>query len=269
MNNHSEQVIELFNSKNNRNLLADYLVKFYDDLIVYKFLQSNFNNMMKNFIEYIKEDLYLSDPLPGMTTEKSVLCYNKQFLNDKIKFINSNVLRLDETPKYSVNDGGITTREPRHIKAADALNAWKSNSGRNIQYRMDSQSDYGSQDELIGSGIISGVEFCDQSKLNTSHHVDALLNGEYFRKLNKFPLYDGAVGDGGYDDGRSDERLLSRRIFRNNESGVENGIPRYEQRLYKRFIDRDTRESLPGVERSGMDRSFDMRSLYCRTFARK
>lgn len=66
----------------------------------------------------------------------------------------------------------------------------------------------------------------------------------------------------GYSTPESDARLLSRRIFRKNEDGVENGIPRYESRLYRRNLDRDNGETFADTQYDNVQRGHDMTDLF-------
>jgi hypothetical protein len=108
----------------------------------------------------------------------------------------------------------------------------------------------------------TGIVFCDQSELGTSNHVDMLLGAEYIQALNRDPQphTNDAFGNA---TPASDARLLERRIFRSNEDGVENGIPRYESRLYKRmyYMERDVTEALRPGERDCMIHGYDMSDL--------
>ena len=65
----------------------------------------------------------------------------------------------------------------------------------------------------------------------------------------------------------SDDRLLSRRIFRKNERGEENGIPSYEKRLYNRHLERDVSETLRTSEFQAKVYGYDMSSLYKRSIS--
>jgi len=63
---------------------------------------------------------------------------------------------------------------------------------------------------------------------------------------------------------KSDARLFSRHVFRKNEAGVENGIPRREARLYRRRIERNIDEALSATEYGYSVRKHDMSDLYAR-----
>ena len=113
-----------------------------------------------------------------------------------------------------------------------------------------------------GEGETSGVVVCDQSHLGTANHHDQLFGTQYMMALNSER---GHTNDSfGNATAQSDERLLSRRIFRANENGVENGIPNYRKRLHNRNYERDIGETMQGRERTCQVRGHDMQSLYDR-----
>ena len=268
MNKSTRDIITEFNSPDNREYLATALVKKFNDPNVFNYLQNNFNDLVTHFIATIKEELYMSDPLPGVNIKDIVHGFNAQFIQDRSAFISVHILKNVRSDIYSVRDGDPTSRKDVKHYQQDAnkiLGQWKNDSGRGVQMRSDTAADFGTGETMPTQGMQTGVTFCDQSDIGTSLLYETLMNGTYFNKLNKFPLYNGAIGDGSYDNGESDARLLSRRSFRSNEAGVENGIPRYEQRLYVRNLDRDVRESMPGTERDCIIQKHDMKSLYCRT----
>ncbi len=62
----------------------------------------------------------------------------------------------------------------------------------------------------------------------------------------------------------SDKRLLERRTFRSAWADKENGIPRYEQWLYRRHVDRDVAENMRPIEFDYQQRGHDMTSLHAR-----
>ncbi|SME65043.1 Hypothetical protein FSTVST1_346 [Faustovirus ST1] len=116
----------------------------------------------------------------------------------------------------------------------------------------------------------TGVDFYDYENLGENPQYDMLLNSTDVIHLNDRtqPLYAGGFGR---NNPAEDLRLAKRQIFRKNEAGVENGIPRYESRLYKRNLDRDISENLRGYERDfgGGTRGYDMTDLYKRVDQRR
>lgn len=113
--------------------------------------------------------------------------------------------------------------------------------------------------------MATGITFCDQSMENTDHHVTAFYT-PMMRRMNDVKPEDAHMASAfGEASAESDQRLLSRRIFRSNEAGEENGIARYEQRLYHRHLDTEQiNEGLRGTERDCVVLGHDMSSLYRR-----
>ncbi|QKE50475.1 hypothetical protein F-VV10_0355 [Faustovirus] len=128
----------------------------------------------------------------------------------------------------------------------------------------------GNLGEFEGSTDIgtTGVDFYDYEDLGVNPQYDMLLNSTDVIHLNdrSQPLY---AGGWGRNNPEIDKQTLNRRIFRSNEAGIENGIPRYESRLYRRPIDRDISETLQGVERDYIQRGYDMSELYKRLDQRR
>lgn len=267
MNRYARDIIFVFGSDANRKFLAESLRKFFKNHTVAAFVNEHIHDLVDNFIENIEQELATSDPLPGVTIEDQVECFNCQFISDRITYIREHVL-TPEPAKYTVTDGMPTSRfgARHHAASADRqLQTWAMNSGRGVQGREDSHGD-NTGNTYWGRGdghMVTGVEFCDQSEENTSNHVTQLLGTSYMLALNHDaqPHTNSAFGNATPE---GDARLLSRRTFRSNEAGVENGIPRYESRLYKRNLDRDARESLQGRERDCIVHGHDMESLLSR-----
>lgn len=267
MNRYARDIVFCFGGNENREYLATQLRQYFKNHTVSKFVNEHIHTLVDNFIDRIEEELSVSDPVPGTTVEDQVECFNCQFIIDRIGYIRNHVLSPDE-PRYTVTDGMPTSRfgAKHHNSSADRmLQTWGMNSGRGVQGREDSHGD-NSANPYWGRGdkhMITGIEFCDQSEINTSNHVTQLTNTAYMYALNKDsqPHTNDAFGNA---TTASDERLLNRRTFRSNEAGVENGIPRYESRLYKRNLDRDVKESLQGRERDCIVHGHDMESLLCR-----
>ncbi|QJX72651.1 methyltransferase [Faustovirus] len=128
----------------------------------------------------------------------------------------------------------------------------------------------GNLGEFEGSTDIgsTGVEFYDYEDLGVNPQYDMLLNSTDVIHLNdrSQPLYAGGFGRNNKD---IDNQTLKRRIFRSNEEGIENGIPRFERRLYVRNLDRNISETLTGVERDMMVRGYDMTDLHKRIDQRR
>lgn len=120
----------------------------------------------------------------------------------------------------------------------------------------------------IGEPQHIGVDYCDQSEVGNSSYYDRQFNTFYSQHLNSDPQKH-TLQPFGYSTAASDERLLNRRIFRNNEAGVENGISRYEVRLQRRNLDRDNGETFADTQYDYQTRGHDMGDLIARTNAKQ
>jgi hypothetical protein len=335
MNRYAQQIIERFLSQTNRDflysLLADSLGgsdinSAYDTrcdggqcrrLAVVAYLDEHLEQNMWHFTEVIKQQLAMSDPMPGSTLDDQMRCFNDQFLDDRQRFIATHVLGADYTAAlYSVTDGLPTSRHgvAHHRQPANyILQQWQMNAGRLPAAREDVSGDYGGSggtfvgvseggDSQVnrswstcgptyagvsgygssrgglpshsfargsnsqmgyasgGGQLQTGIIFCDQRNIGTANHLEQYENTLYKKALNRgcVPTPFGVATE------ESDARLLSRRTFRANEAGVENGIPRYESRLYKRFYERNIDEGLRGAEKGCMIGGYDMDPTYRR-----
>jgi hypothetical protein len=287
MNNYARAVIIEFMSKENEQFLFAELVRHFNDPRVYSVLSKSIISFMTTFAHRIQEEMYMSDPMPGLSLYDIVDCFNKEFLDDRAEYIRSFVINTnDDKPKYSVSDNIPTSRHGiNHYKQSPnaILNTWAFNASPGIQLREDPSGDvyyfdgkctddictngkkmqYNAYSSQGDNALATGITFCDQSMVNTSNHIDFLLNNSYVQALNRdcYPHTSDAFGNA---TPASDARLLERRIFRNNERGEENGIPSYEQRLYKRNLERDITEGLRPGERGCLVSGYDMTELKSR-----
>jgi hypothetical protein len=274
MNRNARDVVYVFGSTTNRKHIKEYLTNFFQNHTVNNFLHQNLNALVDNFIHTIEQELELSDPIPGITCKDQVECYNCQFVADRIDYIRGHVLGDETKPRYNINDGAPTSRFGinHHKKSAnEQLQTWNMNSGRGVQMREDTQGGNGGANPYTGANdnhMVTGVEFCDQSELNTSNHVTQLLSTAYMQALNRDsqPHTASAIGN---STPASDARLLSRRIFAANENGVENGVPNYRRRLHGRNLERDVSEGMAGSERDCIVHGHDMDSLRARVEHKK
>jgi hypothetical protein len=294
MNRYARAVITEFMSDQNEKFLANKLLQHFNDTRVYEFINQQLHSFMYNFAAKMQEELSLSDPMPGISLLDQLNCFNRQFLADRANYIRAFVLKDDDRrPMYMVKDDIPTSRHGiKHFQqpANNILNSWTFNAAPGLQVREDPSGDvsyvmgrsngntgggphgygsvsngarsynpYYSQDN---SAMATGIVFCDQSDLGTSNHLE-LFDTSYVRNLNNDPqphtndMFGNATP-------ASDARLLSRRIFRNNERGVENGIPVYEQRLYRRNLETNIDEALRPGERGCMVHGYDMAELRSR-----
>lgn len=268
MNHFARNIVLEFTSKENIDFLKKSLNDYFNNQIVYRYLEEHFNENVVHFADVIEQELAMSDPLPGSTIYDQINCFNNQFIEERIGYINAHVIGKDNVPLYIVKDGLPTSRRglaTYQRPANDILQTWRGNSGRGVQAREDNAGDvnynpyYGQGDNHMTTGIV----FCDQSDLGKQRHLDAFENNPYNIALNKNKYAHEATAFG-ISTPESDQRLLNRRIFRRNESGVENGIPRYEARLYNRHLERNIDEGLRNAEKGCMLSGYDMSSLYNR-----
>lgn len=293
MNNYAKSIVLTFSSEENRIKLYNNLMTYYATRgirsTVEPYLQSSLNTSIDHFCTVIEREMNMSDPLPGITRYDQITCYNNQFLQSQCDFIQTHVLGDENMPKYIINDGLPTSRRglQHHQQSADhILKTWLANSGRGVQAREDSAGDvsgsamgsalvkqkftsanatgnsnpyYGMGDEHMNTGIV----FCDQTDLGTSNHVEQYEDTVYKQALNRCYAPHEAIAFG-VATMESDDRLLSRRTFRSNEVGEENGIPRYERRLYGRNYERKIDDTLHNAEKDYKLSGHDMTSLYRR-----
>lgn len=264
MNHNTRAVTQLFNSAENTSHLRNVLQQHYrNNIAAQRVIQNNFEPMLWHFTKRVAREMSDSSPLPGLTHMDQVRMINIEFLETANEFISTNCTPED-APRYQVDDGIATSRFGDAYKNAPAdskLNVWYNDTGRGITMREDSHGDAG-MSTYVNGGIRTGVDFCDQSHLNTSNHVEQFQT-LYMRALNVDPEPHTATVFG-VATAASDARLLSRRIFKNNDRGQEGGIRAWERRLHNRHVDRDVRESLQGREREAQTYGYDMQSLYDR-----
>jgi hypothetical protein len=302
MNNNARLILKYFSCGPNTQLLFTVLSQQFNSRTVDQYMHENLESAIKNFMYRTEQDFGLSDPMPGVTVRMQVESLNRQFITEHREYITDHVLRLsDDRPEYSVTDGFATSRfgKAHHGKTADdILDVWKANPTRGVQGRDDTQSDalggkgmgfgmgtpnmanggsangYWGPSAATGNNMnpldscragdnaTTGITFCDQSTLNTSNHVEQFNGTSYMIHMNKET---GHTSTGfGISTPESDARLLSRRTFKNNERGEENGIPAYRARIQRRNHDYDASESFAGTERECMVHGYDMKSLYDR-----
>ncbi len=279
MNRYTRLVLKGFQSDANKRELGNELTNAFNDAEVYKFVEANLDKLVDNFAKTWEVEMLNSDPIAGLSVNEQINMLNAEFLEDRSHFIKAQVLGDQERPNtYILHDGGPATSRNglKHFqqKPDNILASWKRNSGRGMTTREDTQSDtYAHNPYHFSSnygGMTTGITVCDQSEIGTSQHVDTFYNDTNFRLLNGLDkgqkLWGGAFGDATPE---SDARLLSRRVFRSNERGEENGIPVYEQRLYRRNLERDVGEAMSGRERGCAVYKHDMRSLYDRVDQRR
>lgn len=268
MNRFARTIIAEFTSKENIEKLYTALNNHFRNQKVYRYLEEHFEGNIEHFAEVIERELSLSDPLPGTTVRDQLIGFNNQFILDRIHFIKSHIVD-DDIPMYIVKDGLPTSRrglKTYQKKANDILETWRGNSSRCVQAREDSSGDIYPNNPYYGQGdqrMETGIVFCNQSEVGTQRHYEQFYNRSYMNALNRGHLPHEETSFG-VSTPAADERLLSRRIFRYNEAGIENGVPRYESRLYRRNLERDVSEGLRNAEKGCVVHGHDMTSLYKR-----
>jgi hypothetical protein len=262
MNKYASEICVGFrrNKEHIRNALSNEFRTPRGDAYLSDHLESN----MMHFMSTITRELQVTDPMPGVTIEDQIKSFTQQFISEKIPFIRAHVLRQEESIQFAINDGYATSeRGVQHYEksANDILNVWRSAPAKNIQMREDIAGDRGQKRDL-SHGLQTGIMFCDQSHLGTQNHVEMYENALYKNSLNAVSREDAyLLVPFGVSNHASDQRLLSRRIFKNNEAGVESGIKRYQARLHNRAVDRDVSESCVGEERGNINRGYDMSGI--------
>lgn len=264
MNYNTRVVLQLFNHAENLDHLRQVLIQHHSrNDSVPKFLRQQFAAMVRNLTDRIAHEMTSSDPMPGLSTHDQMRMLNIEFLESSNDFIQSRCVP-DAAPRYQVGDGHATSRfgESYRNAPADAkLNTWYNDSGSGITMREDTHADGGTSTYYNG-GVQTGIDFCDQSDMNTSNHVEQ-FETMYVQALNVDKDPHTSVGFG-QATAASDARLLSRRIFKDNDRGQEGGIRAWERRLHNRHVDRDVRESLQGREREAQTYGYNMQPLYDR-----
>jgi hypothetical protein len=269
MNQYSQEIIQEFTSKENKDLLHDHLTRSFNQPAVTQYLREHFDGNVASYAKAIAIDLNMSDPMPGVTMGSQLDCFNHQFLTRERNFIVTHVIGGEEPPAYIVRDGAPTSRRGliHHQRGAnDILETWRSSPARPVEMREDCAADIGPRNTYYGHGdkhLETGIVFCDQSHLGMQNHIAQYEDTAYKRALNN-QHEDHTSVPFGVSTPWSDARLMQRRVFRSNESGVENGIPNYESRLYRRNLERDVSEGLRSAEKGYLLSGHDMSSLYRR-----
>lgn len=261
------EIFRQFTSASNVARLEVILARRFDNPVVTAFLKQNTRDFASRFSHSMWKTYNTSAPLPGVSPASELQALNNEFLDYMVTQIEQHVL-IEEVPVFTVGDGMPTSRRglDHHLMTPDQiLETWKHNPGRNVQSRGDRAGDnsgnpyHANRDNLVQTGIT----FCDQSQMGVNQHGDMLMNNSYIRALNTGPE-DYTNTAFGNSTPASDARLLSRRTFRSNEAGEENGVPRYESRLYKRFVERDVDETFAGDSFDHQQRGYDMSELRAR-----
>ena len=274
MTRYGDDLMEEFLSAENRDQLLRALTAYFNDSVLTEFDRQHFSGLIYRFSETLRIEFSTSDPLVGSTLYDQLVCLNNQFISVAINFIKDAHAKETVCSPYTVTDGAPTSRKSikqYYSTPNETLAGWLKNSGRPVQMRDARDGDEGKStyDGRDFPGVVTGITFCDQSELGTSQHYAQLFGGDgtggggksYMELMNKSRPHE--LVPFGVSTPASDARLLSRRTFRKNEEGVENGIPRYERRLQRRALDRDVREGMRADGELGyIQQKYDMRGLY-------
>jgi len=277
MSKYTRLVLLEFRSAENKTYLTKFiLAKHGGDHKVKDYLASNIDSLIMNFSNEYEYEMLNATPLTGVTIYDQLKSLNQQFIANQMTFIRDYLIG-NEPEKYTLCDGGPdysipTSRKPAahfHKPGNDILASWWYNSGRDMTARDDEQGDvnrsafYGPRDNRVQR---TGITVCDQSSINTSYAVESFYGDFGHKALNGPKLWGGAFG---VPSAENDARLMTRRIFRSNEGGIENGIPHYEKRLYQRPYERQIEDSLRQGEKGNMLYGYDMGSLHRRVGQRR
>lgn len=276
MNTFNKSVIEEIRHPRNVDAMKQYLNAKFKNQTVRTFLDVNFATMVNNACERYERELSVSDPVPGSTVYEQASAFTNQLINDAIGYIGAYVLG-DENgqSQFTICDGDPTSRsslgEHQRKMPDEILASWNKNAGSVLSGRDDSQYGNAPANEYawnakntLNQSLSTGVTVSDQRDIGQNQYYDQLFNPA-FHALNKGRIAGGIYGDWSPE---ADERMLSRRIFR-DEAGTENGIPFYNRTVNKRHVDRDITQNLRQGEYDYKLYKHDVSDLYARADMRK
>ncbi len=187
MNHLAREVIRVFVSEQNRTILKRQLSKLAGPSAD-RFIQYDFDRIHTNYTNVIQNQLSLSDSLPGVATIDHVNTFNRQFITEMMRMIRDYV-QVDDIPHYSVGDGLPASRLLRHCNEytpnSVLMDVWKDYPASLTQVREDPSADAHGQSYGCGAQYKrTGIDYCDQSQLNTSQHQDRFYRDTFFHSLN-------------------------------------------------------------------------------------
>jgi len=263
--NFTEAIVEKFTEPENCRVLYVRIQSYFrDDERVVKYLKSYFNTNVETFVRKIRNEMLMTDQLPGMTVARKVKCLNTEFVGECTKFI-KDMLFKKYTPRFYLTDGKPTARFSTVLNpngsvkdCKELLSDWRVNVGTGIQFR----DDYGECKTYESHGVMSGIDVCDQSKVGMNYCLNQFYT-PMIRQLNAMGYaYENTPI--GVPTAAANARLLERRIFNKNSSGVADGIPDCQQRLWNRYMDRNTSEDMPYFSLDNVAYKNDRTSLFAR-----
>lgn len=249
MTHYNRSIITIFLSNNNISYLKSKILQKYNyDICIKKYITDDqFKSHLLNASHMIGKEISTSDPIQNLSKEDHIMYFNNKFLSHEFKFIDSYIFRTQPN-EYKLTENPKGNFKDTHPEYADKLLCkWQMNPGRLSQIREDNMA-------KPTAGTYS-ITYCDITNLNTQNHYDMYESTSY-----KLALNDGNHDPFGVANPKTDERLLSRRIYRNGKYG-ENTIPHYEHALYVRNYERDISENLQAYEKDFINRKHDMSDL--------
>jgi len=288
MNRVSQQIIAAFMSRGNREYLRAAISQTCGPA-ARVFLASHFEDAISNYAEYMERIMFGSDPITQVAQQVAV--FNAQFISDTCA-----ALGPQEQPiTFSVGDGHCTAKGKMagkniaQMAPTQMLDSWKDYPARQITLRDDTDNIYDTvygakcgaglsgngpkckscvpKNEGFVDGVpgedMAGVQFGDMSSMGVNQYYSDYMAQPFIQNLNRGPLWGTSAFGNSIED--EDLKAFTRRTFRANEDGVENGIPKYRTWLHHRNYERDVAESLrAGGERGFMQRGYDNSTLLAR-----
>ncbi len=265
MQPHIREIITKFLSKSNENNISQAINARFNNREVTAFLNTELRSSLAEYAKTIYKELRSSEPLFGTSTCDQALYFSGEFIRDRVQFIKQYII-TPRTDIYGVNDGTNTARNDYTQCPNALLDAWKK--PRSVLTGRDDSSGMTGTGDSYNHGVTnmySGVVFCDQTNVGVNHHMNKYDCELIALNSSSRPHEDTAFG---VSTRAADERLASRRIFRSNEAGEENGITRNAARRHRRNIDRDISEGLNNAEMGNQSRGYDMSGLHARLDAK-
>jgi len=288
MNRVSQQTIAAFMSRGNLEYLRAVISQTCGPAARI-FLASHFDDAVANYAEYMERIMFGSDPITQVAQQVAV--FNAQFISDTCSSLGP-----QETPiTFTIGDGHCTAKGKmagKNIAQMDPtqmLDSWKDYPARQITLRDDTDNIYDTAyGSKCGAGLsgngpkcrscvpnnegfvdgapaqdMAGIQFGDMSSLGVNQFYSDYMAQPFIQNLNRGPLYGTSAFGNSLEE--EDLKAFTRRTFRANEDGVENGIPKYRTWLHHRNYERDVAETFrAGGERGFMQRGYDNSTLLTR-----
>lgn len=289
-------ILNNFRCDKNVNMLKTYLIRKFNNLEVYRFLNKNIHIFINNFANNTERELLYSNWNTTPSINNEVDCMNRKFIDRYSKLINVDILKYSNMDRpqetYNIGDGvpasGRTIlREPTQncrgvgyngqqpVKAQttfEMLQSWK-NPSRGLSLREDTNGGNGAQSGNIllqnsnathnyNSKSGYSAESIDNNFGHNGYRWGTGSHGEDSQHVSRLVNNNYARkfnGDVWYQNGwdiDTNERLLARNIFRKGHDGQENSIPSYNIHQHNRHYERDVEENIGGNERGNHVRGY-------------